>query len=177
MSLFDSPVHMVMFVMFCVILFAAYVALQAIYGVFANIPIANNGYTIGSQTINPYNQVKAVGNIILNFDIWAPLIFFVISITIIALGALLNSNPIGWGIGAIMIVFLIYFATFLSNVTHNIATNPSLLQGANAFPKTLAILAQLPLYEIVFLFIYLIIIAVRVKFYSPQTTTGIGGFG
>jgi hypothetical protein len=135
---------------------------------FNNISIATQSHNFGNGNYTANGLVSQVGGNLSNFDEYLPFLFFSLSVIVLVLAALLNSHPIGWAIGAAFMIFFIYISIYISNIAHGLLTNPAIAAASAHFPNSLMIAAQLPLYEIVFMFAYLVIIAIRVRFFSPQ---------
>jgi len=173
-----------LYVMISIIIIALFVVIVGykievqIIDTFNSIPIATQSYNFGNGNYTANELVQQVGGNINNFDEYIPFLFFSLSIIVLTLAALLNSHPIGWAIGATFMIFLIYISIYISNIAHGLLTNPAIAAAASNFPNSLQIAAQLPLYEIVFLSAYLIIIAIRVRYFSssPQQSKSLSGF-
>ena len=109
-----------------------------------------------------------LGNNLLNSDDLIVLVFGLIYVGIIIFAALLNSNPLGWGIGLFGIIFLVYIATIMTNVAFAVFSTNSLAAVVPYFPHTLVLFANFPLEAAVFGFIYCLVIAARVVFFNPN---------
>lgn len=117
----------------------------------------------------PYNATVKVGNLFHSADPLLQMVFIILMIATIVGATMLNSNPIGYAVGFVFMLFFVYASSIISNVGRTILLNPQLNVTAQTFlPTSLHILATLPEYQIFFIFLYLIVISARNVFFRQE---------
>ena len=108
-----------------------------------------------------------VGNQLSNFDVYLSFIFYFLMIATAISTLFLSPNPIAWYIGILFSPFIYWIGSYVSNFAYTIFTQPALLAARPVMTNVIYIMAQLQDITILFFFVYLICLAVRVYFYNP----------
>jgi len=161
MSIFD---HMEIVIEYIILVFMAVIGVIVIFQYFLPLLVSTGLAPVGSL---PYNAVNTIGGNLYQFDALFPFLFFALNILTIALAGGLNADPRGYVFGFVFLIFLGWLSIGVSNVAHQVFINAITANASASFPNSLAILAQLPLYQIAFGFIYLIVIALRSIYFKP----------
>ena len=130
--------------------------------------------TVPGTSVTPIQIFNLVGGNIFLFDTYIPILFLGMNIAIIFLTALLASDPRGWAFGIFSMVFLVFFFILLSNIAHGIIGNSLFAPVVSKFSQSITIYANLPKYQIVFIFIDLLVIAARNYFVTSAPTSSSG---
>ena len=120
-----------------------------------------NGSPCFNQSTTPYNATVGLLNLYPQFDNYIPWLFILINLAIIASAVLLFSNFLAYAIGFLVMIITDFISIILSNEARNIFLNPLFGNVIQLYPHIQSMFQQLPIYEIVFTFIYLIIIAAK----------------
>ena len=161
-SVFDTFPIIVGFLALCI----AATVIVHVYQVYLGSVVQTGLMPVNSTQ---YNATVKVGNIFNSVDPLLQMVFIILMIATIVGATMLNSNPVGYAIGFVFLLFFIYASAVISNVGLKIFSNPQLsFTAANTIPSSLHILATLPEYQIFFMFLYLIIIAGRNIFFNQQ---------
>ena len=150
---------MFLFFFFCILLFALTYA--------ANMTI-NIELSTGLMTTNSPAYILGE-NVMQNFYMfndYGPLIFFALNILALFLAAYTKPSIMNVAVALMLVWFLPVLGMVVSNVAHTVFLNTILGPTALHFPNLLLIAAQFPLYTIAFSLLYIIVIAVRSKFFS-----------
>ncbi len=171
----DFTIGMIYVVVIGVVLFALVYASNQ----YLNILVKNNLTTTNSLA---YKDAVAVQSNFYAFNEFVPLLFFGLNILALFLAAYLRPSPMNIAIGIMLLIFLPVISAILSNATRMVFLQPLLLPTAQQFPAILDIAAQFPIYTIAFGIMYLIIVAMRSKYYvqgqegGPTQQVGSGAY-
>lgn len=134
------------------------------------VPIfASASNTLTNNDPRPIAATIKIGDVFSNVDTLLFFCFVFLEIVTIVLAAGLNSNPIGFAVGFVFLIFLVFLATIVSNAAYQIFSNPSLSATAQQFlPQSLSIIAQMPMWQFFFMSFYLLIIAARSIFWKQE---------
>jgi len=150
----------VMFVL-VICLFAYTYVSQQILMVYNQTPIfTNSSYQIKGHP-NAYNATKQVMSNYYGFDLYLSFFFWGVFIVAIIASGWLNSHPLSYVVGYLMMFFFIYFSMLLSNLSKQVFTSAIFGNVPQMFPNLLNIFANFGLYNWIFLVISLLAIAAR----------------
>jgi hypothetical protein len=123
---------------------------------------------LGLMTTN--SQAYILGESVLHnfylFNDFGPLIFFGLNILAVFLAAYLRPSIMNVAVGLILIWFVPILGMIVSNVARTVFLSTILGPTAMQFPNILLIAAQFPLYTIAFTLLYIVVIAVRSRYYK-----------
>ena len=103
------------------------------------------------------------------FNDYAPLIFFGLNITALILAAYLRPSLMNIVVGFIFLYILPVISSIFSNVNRVVFSNPIIASTAAQFPQIIVIAAQYPNYTIAFTMLYMIIIAIRSRYFKGNS--------
>ena len=137
-------------------------------GIFVNMTVS------GLMPASVLAQTQAVTA---NWTLLDQMVFFLIigiCFTALVLAAFLNSSPLNFAYGFVMLIILTFVSFYVSNVAYSIVSNPALISASVKFPHMLSIDAQLPEYVALFTGLYLVVILLRFYRVGPLSPLGDG---
>lgn len=132
-------------------------------------PIINASMNSVNAPAQYHNAYMNVGNNLYSFDTYLVMIFFFVELATLLSTVLLDVNPISWLVGILLLPFVYYIAAWESNIARAVALQPVLAAGVSHLPLSQLTLAHLDLITILFAAMYVVLLGVRLYFYSPST--------
>ena len=177
----DALYTAIIFLMLTVFLFALFFSSQQIESALLQIPGYNsipmcNGNPCFNQTITPYNATTSILNIYPKFDQYLPWLFYIINIAVLASVIFIPGSMLVYAIQIIIGSITVFISFILSNDALVIFRQPIFANTVVAFPNILLLWRNLPIYEIFFFVILLILIAAKARI-SGASGISRGGSG
>ena len=129
-------------------------------------PTGTSGTGIAGLNQTTYLQV---GNQLYNFDVYIAFIFYFLLIATCLSTLFLNPNPISWYVCILFSPFVYWIGSYVSNWAYKIFTMPIFATVTPFMGNVIFIMAQLQDITIIFFFMYIVCMAVRIYFYNPAT--------
>ena len=131
------------------------------------LPILNQTAS-GLNVPQNYKVIPAqIGSNMYSFDTYLVIIFFFAMLGSILSTVLLNTDLTSWIVGVILLPFVFYVSSFITNIARVALTMPIIAQEGNHLKLSLHVMANMQTIVIAFAVFYVVAIAVRLYFYKP----------
>lgn len=160
---------MLIFFFLSAILFALTYTGQQTLPLLANLPGYNTAFP--GSTVTPYTASNSIIAIYPQFNQYLPFIFIMVNLAIIASILVLPLNSLTIPLTFAIMIITVIVSFIFSNSISAFFTNQIFSTVVPYFGQVIQINANLGLYEIIFIFIYMIILAARIKLSGGGTSS------
>jgi hypothetical protein len=172
-SFFVMPLLFIVLVFVLAVLILAWQKSQPILSTTANafgLPVTGSAihYQNGSAVFG-VNQTTYlnIGSLLYSWDLYLPIIFFFVLLSISLSTLLLAPNPISWMVSILIAPFVYYINVHYGNFAYQIFTQAVLQNATAKLPQSITVMSQLSTITAIFIFLWIICLGVRIFFYSP----------
>ena len=154
-SIFDFFFAVLLIIPGIITLMAFLTATQQVNPVILNITGGS-----GTQAGQAYLGIIAI---LYDFDYVIFFVFIALAASALILAGYLNSDPRNYAVGFLVLIILTFISFYLSNALHAVMAQPTFAYAAAHMPYSLNLIANLPLYMGLFLFIYLVMVLLKLR--------------